>query len=171
MTIMESLTFDVNDEMKTNYGFNLKFTYTISVKWFSINCQIKVMTLYQRKTIFEIMVSDEEYKNTIYNIKYMMKSGQFRMDLVKDYGRCIACKSWMDDPSDTWKYERYDIFCSSECKKKPIADKCILCSQDVPRSYTWRFLDYCSKYCAYEKMFCENINIPKEVIRKIIRKV
>ena len=168
---MSSLSFDVKDEMKTKYGFNLRFTYTISVNWFSINCQIKVITLYQRKQIFETTVSDEEYNSTIDDIKYMMKSGQFKMDLVKDYGRCIACKQWMDNPSDAWKYENYDIFCSTDCQRKPIADKCILCTHDIPRRYDWGFPDYCSRDCASNKILCNNTKLSKVVIRKIIQKL
>jgi len=168
---MSTLTFEVKTSSDTKYGFKLRFTYNVSVDWFYNNCRIKVTTYHHNKLIMETTVSENKYNSTIDSIKQEMESGKYKDILVKDFGRCVACKQWMDEPRDKWKYEEYDMFCGYDCQRKPIADKCIVCSKNVPRRYGWCYPNHCSVYCAAQITLMEKTILPKDIILSITGRI
>jgi hypothetical protein len=116
----------------------------------------------------ERTVSENKYNETIDFIQKEMESGKYKDVLIKAFGRCIACRCLMNEPEDQWKYEQYDIFCSRDCQRKPIADKCIVCGKNVTRRSGWDYPMHCSFYCAAKKTMLEQTILPKDIISSIV---
>ena len=168
---MSQLTFKVKTSYKTKYGFNLRFTYNVIVDWFYTKCRVRVTTYHKMKLIYEETIPENRYNRTVDKIRSKMERGEFKDVLVKDYGRCVACKHWMDDESDSWKYDEYDMFCSRDCQRKPIADKCKNCPRNVPRSYTWGFPGYCCIQCFSKATISEKTLLSDDIIKNIVERI
>lgn len=167
---MDTLEFTVKTSTKTKYGFDLHFTYYVNVKWFYDSCQIRIKTYYHKKVVYETIVSEERYNIEINNIQTLMEDGKYKDILVKDFERCVACKSWIDK-NDKWVYEEYDMFCSFNCMNKPIADKCCICKKDVPRRSDWRYPLQCSVFCATYGVLKTQTILPTDIISNIANKI
>jgi hypothetical protein len=167
---MDILEFEVKTSTKTKYGFNLHFTYYVNVKWFYKKCKIIIKTYYHKKIIYETIVSEERYNTEIDNIKTLMEDGKYKDILVKDFERCVACKTWIDK-EDQWVYEEYDMFCSYICMKKPIADKCCICKKDISRRYDWQYSLHCSIFCALVSVLKTYTILPIDIISNIANKI
>lgn len=63
------------------------------------------------------------------------------------------------------------MFCGYDCQRKPIADKCIVCSKNVPRRYGWCYPNHCSVYCAAQITLMEKTILPKDIILSITGRI
>ena len=167
---MEIFEFKVKTFTKTKYGFNLHFTYYVDVKWFNDKCQIIIKTNNNKKIIYETIVSDERYNIEIDNIKIQMEDGKYIDIIVKDFERCVSCKNKISK-NEEWVYEEYDMFCSYECMKKPVADKCCICKKDIPRRSDWIYPLHCSIFCATINVLTIQTILPIDIIKNISNKI
>ena len=86
-------TFEVKDVLQTKYNIGISFRYTISVSYNVDKCYIQIISFHKKRVIYTTIVTIDKYDETIQNIKNKMKNGDFLIDIVKDYGRCVGCKN------------------------------------------------------------------------------
>ena len=152
-------------EKNIKYGLIINFTYTIKVEKRGVFYEISVLTVKNKCFYKEVVLHFnnnelERIKNKIKNTKKLEK------EIYIAFGRCYACKTWIDSKNDIWRYDEYDIFCSMTCKNKPIADKC-KCGKDIPRYYDWKYKEYCSIRCASNDILIKQTKLPKCIINFI----
>ena len=167
---MNNFEFEMKGNSETKYGFKLRFRYYIDTTWFYDKCRVNVKTYYKKNIIYETTISENEYNSEIEKIQKKMEDGEYMKILVKDFQRCVACRDSITE-RDQWVYDEYDIFCSSECKQKPIADKCIICMSDIPRRYGWIYPNYCSVYCVVSDNLLKKTVLPDYIILEIAKKI
>jgi hypothetical protein len=162
--------FEMKGVIHTKYGFKLRIRYYIDTYWYYNECKVKVKTYYKKNIIYEITISEDKYNSEIENIQKKMENGDYMQILVKDYGKCVACNYSITE-EEMWLYDTYDIFCSGDCQRKPIADKCILCNSNIPRRTDWIYQNHCSIYCAAHNNLLKNTKLPNDIISTIIKKI
>ena len=153
----------------TKYGFSLKFTYFVEVKWFyNDTCRIKIKTFNNKKIIYETVISGHKYDLEIDLIKNQISIGKYLDKFVKDYGKCIGCKQ-INDENCKWLYDEHGLFCSFECQKKPFADKCTICSKDISRRFQKVCPDKCSIECLVQDFLLKKTFLSLDVILYITK--
>ena len=81
-----------------------------------------------------------------------------------------SCKNKISK-NEEWVYEEYDMFCSYECMKKPVADKCCICKKDIPRRSDWIYPLHCSIFCATINVLTIQTILPIDIIKNISNKI
>lgn len=167
------MSYEFKEQIKydTKYGFPLRFTYFVAADWFYDQCKIEVKTFHQRNIIYKNIIRDYQYDSEIDNIRKEMSKGKYLNEIIKDYGRCVACKQINVSNDCNWLYDENGMFCSYDCQRKPFADKCTLCSRDIPRRFGQICPDQCSVKCFVKQSLLEKTLLSMDVISNIVEMV